>query len=61
MHSRWKKLRILQKKYKRYTSNGEYYFIKQPRDMYSREKEKISNDRKSYVVQQSAWFWVYFR
>lgn len=47
MHSRWKKLRILQKKYKRYTSNGEYYFIKQPKDMYSREKEKISNDRKS--------------
>ena len=43
----WKKHKILQKKYKRYASNGEYLFIKQLKDMYSREKEKNNNDRKS--------------
>lgn len=34
-------------KYKRHVSDGEYHFIKQQKDMYSREKEKINNDRKS--------------
>lgn len=43
----WKNLRI---KRKRYDSDGEYHFIEQLKDMYSREKEKIRNEINSEMV-----------